>query len=155
METTQEMVDINHLLTETMAFLENEANFRDIKIQTEFDKSLPRISTDPNQLQQVFLNIIDNAIDSVGESGQIGINTNVDPKNPEEILVRISDNGPGIPKALLPKIFDPFFTTKPPNEGTGLGLSISYGIMEKLGGHITVESEEGKGSTFSIHIPRG
>ncbi len=155
METTQEMVDINHLLTETMAFLENEANFRDIKIQTEFDKSLPRISTDPNQLQQVFLNIIDNAIDSVGESGQIGINTNVDSKNPEEILVRISDNGPGIPKALLPKIFDPFFTTKPPNEGTGLGLSISYGIMEKLGGHITVESEEGKGSTFSIHIPRG
>lgn len=153
METTQEMVDINHLLSETITFLENEAHFRDIQIKTEYDELLPKVSTDPNQLQQVFLNIIDNAIDAVGQSGQIRIRTSANPKDPKELVVQISDNGPGIPKEALSKIFDPFFTTKRADEGTGLGLSISYGIVEKLGGNIEVESQEGKGTTFYVRIP--
>lgn len=153
METTQEMVDINHLLAETITFLENEAHFRDIQIQTEYDELLPKVSTDPNQLQQVFLNIIDNAIDAVGQSGQLRIRTSTDLKDPKELVVQISDNGPGISKEALSKIFDPFFTTKRADEGTGLGLSISYGIVEKLGGHIEVESVEGKGTTFYVRIP--
>ncbi len=155
METTQELVDINQILMETLTFLENEAHFRDIQIQTNYDDNLPKISTDPNQLQQVFLNIIDNAIDAVGQSGQIRVETFTDKQNHKQIMVKISDNGPGISRELISKIFDPFFTTKRPDEGTGLGLSISYGIMEKLGGHIAVESEEGKGTTFIISLPQG
>ncbi|MFH0958420.1 MAG: ATP-binding protein [Pseudomonadota bacterium] len=155
METTQELVDINHILMETLTFLENEAHFRDIQIQSNYDDNLPKISTDPNQLQQVFLNIIDNAIDAVGQSGQIKVETYTDQQNHKQIVVKISDNGPGISKEALSKIFDPFFTTKRPDEGTGLGLSISYGIMEKLGGRIEVESEEGKGTTFIISLPQG
>ena len=155
METTQELVDINQILMETLTFLENEAHFRDIQIQTNYDDNLPKISTDPNQLQQVFLNIIDNAIDAVGQSGQIRVETFTDKQNHKQIMVKISDNGPGISRELISKIFDPFFTTKRPDEGTGLGLSISYGIMEKLGGHIAVESEEGKGTTFIISVPQG
>ena len=155
METTQELVDINQILMETLTFLENEAHFRDIQIQTNYDDNLPKVSTDPNQLQQVFLNIIDNAIDAVGQSGQIRVETFTDKQNHKQIMVKISDNGPGISRELISKIFDPFFTTKRPDEGTGLGLSISYGIMEKLGGHIAVESEEGKGTTFIISVPQG
>lgn len=155
METTQELVDVNQILMETLTFLENEAHFRDIQIQTNYDDNLPKISTDPNQLQQVFLNIIDNAIDAVGQSGQIRVETFTDNQNHKQIMVKISDNGPGISRELISKIFDPFFTTKRPDEGTGLGLSISYGIMEKLGGHIAVESEEGKGTTFIISVPQG
>ena len=155
METTQELVDINQILMETLTFLENEAHFRDIQIQTKYDDNLPKVSTDPNQLQQVFLNIIDNAIDAVGQSGQIRVETFTDKQNHKQIMVKISDNGPGISRELISKIFDPFFTTKRPDEGTGLGLSISYGIMEKLGGHIAVESEEGKGTTFIISVPQG
>ena len=73
--------------------------------------------------------------------------------NHGNIVIEISDNGPGIPKEVLSKIFDPFFTTKGAQDGTGLGLSISYSIIQKLGGKITVASEEGKGTTFTIYVP--
>lgn len=153
MEPTQDMVDINSILSETLTFLEGEALYRDIKIITDYEKTLPRVTTDSAQLQQVFLNIIDNAIDAVGKSGVIEIETDCDPSRKDEVLIRIRDNGPGIPKELIAKIFDPFFSTKNQNEGTGLGLSISYSIIEKLGGRITVQSEEGKGTTFVIYVP--
>ncbi len=153
METTQDMVDINTLLAETITFLENEAHYRDITVQTYYDPNLPEITTDSNQLQQVFLNIIDNAIDAVGQSGKINIRTSPAPNSSREIQVTIEDNGPGIPKEVLARIFDPFFTTKRADEGTGLGLSISYSIIEKLRGKISVESEEGRGTTFIITLP--
>lgn len=153
METTQDMVDINTLLAETITFLENEAHYRDITVQTHYDTNLPEITTDSNQLQQVFLNIIDNAIDAVGQSGKINVRTSLAPNSAKEIQVRIEDNGPGIPKEVLARIFDPFFTTKRADEGTGLGLSISYSIIEKLRGKISVESEEGRGTTFIITLP--
>ncbi len=153
MEPTQEMIDVNAVVAETITFLETEAKFREIEIRTLYDDRLPRITTDQAQLQQVFLNIIDNAIDAVGKSGYIDIRTSRDSGSDREVLVEISDSGPGIPKETLARIFDPFFTTKKANEGTGLGLSISYSIVEKLGGHILVASEEGKGTTFSIRLP--
>jgi two-component system NtrC family sensor kinase len=103
-------------------------------------------------LQQVFLNILNNAIDAIGKNGEINLRTNLIPKI-NTISVEIADNGPGIPKEMLNKIFDPFFTTKEVGKGTGLGLSISYSIMEKLGGRIMVASEEGKGTTFTIYLP--
>jgi len=109
-------------------------------------------TTDQSQVQQVFLNIINNAIDAIGKDGEITITTGTTRKN-NEISVEISDNGPGMPKDVLQKIFDPFFTTKEVGKGTGLGLSISYSIIEKLGGRILVASEEGKGTTFTIYLP--
>jgi two-component system, NtrC family, sensor kinase len=153
MEPTQEMVDVNQIISETITFLENEAHYRDIELRTNYGEKLPRITTDSAQLQQVFLNIVNNAIDAIGKCGHIDITTTCNSSDNSEVMVEIADNGPGIPKELLAKIFDPFFTTKGPQEGTGLGLSISYSIMEKLGGKITVASQEGQGTIFSIYIP--
>ncbi len=156
MEPTQELVDLNAIVAETITFLENEARYREIDINASYEDNLPRITTDPAQIQQVVLNIIDNAIDAVGKSGQIDIKTEYNNSSaPREVVIEIADSGPGIPKDLLAKIFDPFFTTKAANEGTGLGLSISFTIIEKLGGTIQVTSEEGKGTTFTIRLPAG
>jgi two-component system NtrC family sensor kinase len=136
-----------------MTFLENEAHHREIKIETDYAERIPPVTTDSAQLQQVFLNIIDNAIDAVGKAGTITVKTSYDSSSDRNIVVEIADNGPGIPKEMVGRIFDPFFTTKSAQEGTGLGLSISYSIMEKLGGKITVASQEGKGTTFTIRVP--
>jgi two-component system NtrC family sensor kinase len=145
-------VDINKTLNETVDFLENESRFRNIDIQIDPQISLPTIMSDSSQLQQVFLNIINNAIDAIGKGGEIRIRTTHLSTN-NEIMIEIADNGPGIPKENLGKIFDPFFTTKEVGKGTGLGLSIVYSIIEKLGGRIMVASEEGKGTTFTIYLP--
>ncbi len=152
MEPVSEKVNINSVLDESIDFLENEARYRNIDIQTDYYQNLPLITSDSAQLQQVFLNILNNAIDAIGKDGEIIIKTKHIAKN-NEIAVEIADNGPGIPKEMLKKIFDPFFTTKEVGKGTGLGLSISYGIIEKLGGRIMVASEEGQGSTFTIYLP--
>ena len=153
MEPLHEIVDINKTLDEAIDFLENEARYRHIDIQTDYFENLPRTRSDSSQLQQVFLNIIDNAIDAIDKDGEISIKTYYDSKG-KEIAIAVADTGPGIPKGMLRRIFDPFFTTKKMGDGTGLGLSISYGIIEKLGGTITVESKEGHGTTFTVYIPR-
>jgi len=152
MEPISERVSINSVLDESIDFLENEARYRNIDIQVDYSPDLPLLLSDPAQLQQVFLNIINNAIDAIGKNGEIIIRTQYRAKN-QEISIEIADNGPGIAKEMINKIFDPFFTTKEVGKGTGLGLSISYGIIEKLGGRILVASEEGKGSTFTIYLP--
>jgi two-component system NtrC family sensor kinase len=152
MEPLTERVNINTVLDESIDFLENEARYRSIDIQTNYAPDLPLTTSDQSQLQQVFLNIINNAIDAIGKDGEITINTRMTNKN-NEICIEIHDNGPGMPKDVLQKIFDPFFTTKEVGKGTGLGLSISYSIIEKLGGRIMVASEEGQGTTFTIYLP--
>jgi two-component system NtrC family sensor kinase len=152
MEPVSEKVNLNTVLDESIDFLENEARYRNIDIQVDYTPDLPPITSDPAQLQQVFLNILNNAIDAIGKDGQITIKTRHLSKN-NRVAVEISDNGPGIHKELLDKIFDPFFTTKEVGKGTGLGLSISYSIVEKLGGRMMVASEEGQGTTFSIYFP--
>ncbi len=154
MEPVQETLDINKLLDETAGFLDNEARFRNISILREFAEDLPMVRSDSSQLQQVFLNILENAIDAVGRDGEIRIRTELGDKG-REVAVTIADTGPGIPKEMLGKIFDPFFTTKSVGDGTGMGLAISYGIVDKLGGRIAVESEEGKGAAFTVYLPLG
>ena len=151
MEPMVEGVNINEILDESIEFLKNEARYRNIEIQANYAPDLPLTTSDQSQLQQVFLNIINNGIDAIGKEGQIIINTRTTKNN--EICIEINDNGPGIPKEVLQKIFDPFFTTKEVGKGTGLGLSISYSIIEKLGGRIMVASEIGKGTTFTIYLP--
>jgi two-component system NtrC family sensor kinase len=152
MEPVQEHVDINRVLDDTIDLLENEARYRKIDLQTDYHQDLPSTTSDSSQLQQVFLNILNNAIDAVEKDGEILISTSYNPHN-QEIIVAVKDNGPGIPKETLPKIFDPFFTSKAMGKGTGLGLSITYSIVEKLGGRLMVASEVGQGTTFTIYIP--
>ncbi|NTU49218.1 MAG: GHKL domain-containing protein, partial [Syntrophobacteraceae bacterium] len=152
MEPVQEKVDVNKVLDETVDFLRNEAHYRSITINTEYCQNMPQTMSDSSQLQQVFLNILNNAIDAVGKNGAIFITTECRPRE-KEIVVIIQDNGPGIPNEVLTRIFDPFFTTKEVGTGTGLGLSISYSIMEKLGGRIMVASEIGQGTAFTIYLP--
>jgi two-component system, NtrC family, sensor kinase len=152
MEPIQEQVDINKTINETVDFLENESRYRSIDIQIDPKPDLPRVVSDSSQLQQVFLNIINNAIDAIGKNGEIRIKTGYVSKN-NEVKIEIADNGPGISKENLSKIFDPFYTTKEVGKGTGLGLSIVYSIIEKLGGRIMVASDLGVGTTFTIYLP--
>ena len=112
---------------------------------------VPVILSDPAQLEQVILNIIDNAIDAIGQNGTVTVTTGRTPNGGASIA--ISDTGPGLDEETKSKIFDPFFTTKPLGKGTGLGLAICYNILEKLGGRIDVQSEVGKGTTFTIFMP--
>ncbi len=143
-------VNINAVLTQTMELLQNHARINNIEVHRNLESDLPVIAGDPSQLQQVFLNLIDNAIDAIGKDGNIELITR---RVGEFIEVDVRDDGPGIPKSQLSNIFDPFYTTKPGGKGTGLGLSISHTILEKMGGQIRVESREGKGTTFTVRLP--
>ena len=152
MEPIHERVDVNGVLEETIEFMKNEAHYRSIEIETELAPDLPMTMSDSSQLQQVILNLLNNAIDAIGKSGKIRVVTGVSVKQ-KELSISVTDNGPGIPGDTIKKIFDPFFTTKQVGKGTGLGLSISYSIVEKLGGRMMVSSEEGHGATFTIYLP--
>ena len=151
MDLSHDLTDINDAIREVIGFLEKEMLYRNIKLALNFKENLPRVTTDKGQIQQVFLNVINNAVDAVEEGGQIEVSSDI--KDINTIRVLIKDNGVGIPKDKLKHIFEPFYTTKEKDKGTGLGLSISYGIMQKLGGMILVESEVYKGTTFIIEMP--
>ncbi len=151
MEISHETVDINDAVKEVISFLDKEILYRHIRLELNLQNNLPKVTTDKGQVQQVFLNIINNAIDAVKEEGQIDVSSQV--RNNRFVRVSIRDNGPGIPKENLKHIFEPFYTTKEKGKGTGLGLSISYGIMQKLRGTIYVESELNKRTTFTVEIP--
>jgi len=151
MDISHDLTNINDAIKEVMGFLEKEMLYRNIKLELNLKENLPKVTTDKGQIQQVFLNIINNAVDAVEEGGQIDVSSDI--KDINTIRVLIKDNGVGISKDKLKHIFEPFYTTKEKGKGTGLGLSISYGIMQKLGGTIHVESEVYKGTTFIIEIP--
>ena len=150
MEPRLDDVEINRVLDLTIDIMANHARINDIEIKKHFTDRLPVIASDQSQLQQVFMNLINNGIDAIGSNGTIDIATQLDK---DYINVTIRDDGPGITEAIQKKIFDPFFTTKQNGKGTGLGLSISYSIIEKMDGHITVESSIGKGTTFVVSLP--
>jgi two-component system NtrC family sensor kinase len=150
MEPVQEDVDINGLIRQTAGFLENEARLRNMEIVFDFDPTLPGVTTDANQLQQAVLNLMENAIDAMGNNGVLTVATGT---TGNTIRISVSDTGPGIAQENLNKVFDPFFTTKPVGEGTGLGLSIIYSTMQRLGGKISVSSPSGQGATFTITLP--
>lgn len=160
------MVSVNALVEGTVAMVRNQAKFHNIKINLVLDPSIPPIAVDPNQLQQVFINLLINAADAMNERGQITIGTRATggdmpeglkqgyPQEAEQYVeIEFADTGPGIPEEHLSKIFEPFFTTKPVGKGTGLGLAVSYGIIKKHGGNIFVRSEAGKGARFFVRLP--
>ncbi len=150
MEPMQEDVDLNMLARQTVSFLENEIRHRNIEVECQFDPNLPLITTDSNQVQQVILNLLENAIDAIGEKGALHLETQVEGDN---VVMDIRDSGEGIAEENLSRVFDPFFTTKATGKGTGLGLSIVYSTLKKLGGRISVQSERGVGTTFTISLP--
>jgi two-component system NtrC family sensor kinase len=150
MEPRLDDVDVNGIINQTLELLKNHARINNIEIRKDLQSDLPVIASDQSQLQQVLLNLFNNAIDAIGKNGIIELATVSDNRT---IEISISDSGSGIPEAVQRRIFDPFFTTKGPGRGTGLGLSISYGIIEKMGGTLTFTSRENEGTTFVIRLP--
>jgi two-component system NtrC family sensor kinase len=144
-------IQINEVIEEILSICKQRSKFNNIRIQTELNQHLPPISASPSEMQQVFMNLINNAIDAMGSGGGLlEIRSGVDGDN---VAVDIADTGHGISKDVMARMFDPFFTTKAVGKGTGLGLSICYGIIRKLGGNLTVDSTVGLGTTFHVHIP--
>jgi two-component system, NtrC family, sensor kinase len=150
MEPRLEDIDVNQTINQTVDILENYARSNNIDIQTDLADNLPITAGDQAQLQQVILNLINNAIDAIGKDGTVSVKSS---RDPSKIRVVIADTGPGIPESMQKKIFDPFFTTKSTGKGTGLGLWISYNIIEKMGGSLALQSKEGQGAAFTITLP--
>ena len=144
------LMDIHADLDGLLLICKKDFSSRKISVLKKYARSIPPVRAVADQLKQVFLNLLNNAADAC-EGG--GVITLVTEANMEGVVVRVVDNGMGISSAAMPHIFEPFFTTKPELKGTGLGLSVSYGIIKKHGGHIEVQSEPGKGSTFSVFLP--
>jgi len=150
MDVQREKIDLHLLLEEVLRFLGREAEYRNIDVSFDVADDLPTIESDRSQLQQVFLNILNNALAAVDNGGRIDII--LKPRQNQRVTVTISDDGKGISEADLTRIFEPFFSTKG-GGGTGLGLSVTYGIVKKLGGEIAVKSKLGVGTSFTVILP--
>ncbi len=153
-------VDINKVLSQTLELFEeiSEKQISKIKVIKDFQNNLPLLQADPDQLVQVFTNLIRNALQALPEQGTLSLTTSQVIENRlllPWIKVSIQDNGLGMSKEIKSKLFEPFFSTKQDGQGTGLGLSIVFGIIEEHQGKITVHSQEGKGSRFDVYLPVG
>ncbi len=149
----RKLVCLNQLLQSVLEFLAYELRTSNIAVVTRFDPHLPLASVDPHQLQQVFLNLINNARQAIEAHQPKGCVTIITESSAPTIRVTIQDDGPGIAPENLSKIFDPFFTTKEVGKGTGLGLSLCYGILQEHGGTIFPRSRPGEGAAFIIELP--
>jgi two-component system, NtrC family, sensor kinase len=149
----RKLTNINGIVDSVVEILSYELRTSNIQVVKELSPQLPRLLVDPHQVQQVFLNIVNNARQAIEASrarGVVRIGTRAEG---QRLRIRFQDDGPGISPENLKKIFNPFFTTKPVGKGTGLGLSLSYGIIQEHGGSISAESAVGQGTTFTIDLP--
>jgi PAS domain S-box-containing protein len=137
------------ILDRTIGLVKYDKRFKDVRLVFDID-GIPPLKIDPDQIQQVFLNLILNAVDAMPGGGSLTISMK---RKNDWVEVAFGDTGSGIDEAIITRIFDPFFTTKPLGKGTGLGLSICYGIIREHKGTIAVKSKEGKGTTFTIRLP--
>ena len=146
--------DLDELLEKLTAEQKKHPRFDNVEIVLELDTALPIIQADPLQLQQIFINLMDNAAEAMEAKGRgrLTITTRQAPYG-QGVEVSVTDTGTGIPEKYRPRLFKPFFTTKPVGSGTGLGLAIVYGIVKMHRGQVQVQSEEGKGTTFTITLP--
>ncbi len=146
------LTDINSVAEDAAAIVDHQLGIHKVTLEKKLMHGLPGIMGNSNQIQQVLMNLMINAQQAMeGRPGLITVETlRADPGHVE---IRVSDNGPGMPKEVQEKIFEPFFTTKTAGKGTGLGLSVSYGIINDHGGTISVESEPGKGTLFVVSLP--
>lgn len=143
-------------IPEVISMVENKATVEGITVTQEISEDIPPIQGDPGQLQQVLINLFNNAIDAIverhgSEGGELAVG--VGSKEDGKVEITVKDNGSGISPENLKKVFSPFFTTKPVGKGTGLGLSVCYGIIDSMGGVMAVSSQKGAGTTFTIDLP--
>ncbi len=144
-------VQMNDIIGEIVIASEQRARDSNIHIVMQLNPELPKVAGSPSEMLHVLLNLINNAIDAIESGGgRITITSRLEG---EYVTIDVDDTGQGIPEEFMNRIFDPFFTTKPVGKGTGLGLSICYGIINKMGGDITVNSSVGMGATFHVHLP--
>jgi signal transduction histidine kinase len=146
-----ETINLKQTIQEVLSFMGKEAELRPIEITVEVPEDIPAFESDRGKLQQIFLNIINNAFASMNDGGHLDIKARQEDKN--AISITFTDDGCGIPKEDINRIFEPFFTTKTGQGGTGLGLSITYNLVQEIGGKIGVQSELDKGTSFIVHIP--
>jgi two-component system NtrC family sensor kinase len=149
-ESSFERLSVNDVLTRTVNLMSNEISLNGIELDLQLGRNLPTVRGSAHDLQQVFLNLVLNAIQAMPDKGTLGVRSFA---SDGSVKIDVSDTGVGIPAENRDKIFDPFFTTKEVGKGTGLGLSVSYGIIKKHHGHLSVSSEVGKGTTFSVVLP--
>ena len=145
--------DINAALQSTLEITAHEIKKSGVQLRTAFADPLPPVLCHPGKVNQVFLNVLLNAIQATAAGREIEVRTRRDEATETGVVIDVRDSGCGIKPENLPHIFDPFFTTKPVGQGTGLGLSVSYGIIRDHGGSIEVESEVGRGTLFRIRLP--
>jgi two-component system NtrC family sensor kinase len=150
MEPVIQCVDVNNLIETMTGLVEREVRARNIRLDRMLQDDLPAVYSDPPLLRQVILNLLVNATHAIEKDGLITITTR---SRDDGIDVVVTDTGCGIPREQLQRIFTPFFTTKPQGQGSGLGLAICRGIIERLGGAISVNSDVGKCTSFTIHLP--
>jgi signal transduction histidine kinase len=147
-QAPEQEVDVHRGIESTLTMLKFRLK-RGVEVTREFDPSLPRIFARGSELNQVWTNLIDNAIDAMGGKGELIIRTS---RELDFVLVEIIDNGPGIPDAVKPHLFEPFFTTKGVGEGTGIGLDTVYRIVRAHRGEISFESKPGR-TSFQVRLP--
>jgi two-component system NtrC family sensor kinase len=150
-EASVEKIDLKTLIGEVMSFFQREADHRNIELQIEVPENIPEIESDVGKLQQIFVNIINNAFAAITDKGRIRIQVKL--QGIDQVLMIITDSGCGISKDDLHRIFEPFFSTKKGTGGTGLGLSITYNLVQEIKGKISVDSKLGKGTTFYLTLP--
>jgi signal transduction histidine kinase len=150
---TKANTDINEVVEHTLFLVKHHARFKKMRVDTVLGEQLSLVSGNREQLTQVFMALLINAVDAMDAQGTITIRTRRGRGSREAVVAEVIDQGVGISRADTSKIFEPFFTTKAPGRGTGLGLSICYGIISDHGGRIEVDSTPGSGSTFRILLP--
>ena len=151
LDVTIQTVTLQAVIEDVLGFLHKEAEYRSIHVNVDVAEDIPKFETDRGKLQQILVNLTNNAFAAVADEGHLDIIARR--TNNEHINIKITDDGCGIPQKNIKRIFDPFFSTKTETGGTGLGLSIIYGLALELGGKIDVKSTEGKGTTFTVTLP--
>jgi two-component system NtrC family sensor kinase len=144
--------DLNRVVEQSLRLMQHQLDLASIQVQTELDPEMPLVQCDGAQIEQVLLALVMNAIDAMPQGGNLWLRTRADrEKNQVQVVVR--DDGSGIPAEILPRIFEPFLTTKETGRGVGLGLAISQSILDRHNGNIEVQSELGRGTTFTVTLP--
>ncbi len=146
--------DANRTIRSSIGLVENMMKSRGIKCELDLGDDLPIVTLDPTRIEQVLLNLYNNAMDAMPDGGILRVaSARIAESNKAMIRIRVSDTGVGIPRENLDRLFDPFFTTKEVGKGTGLGLAISYGIVQEHGGRLEAEGQMGEGATFTLFLP--
>lgn len=146
-------VDVNAAIRDSMSLIEARAKTANVELVQELDPTVPKIPANKNQLQQIIINLANNAMDAMPKGGKISLGTRSSRSKPGYVEIQVRDNGTGIPPEIRSKIFEPFFTTKDVGKGTGLGLSLVYEIIQKHNGLIDLDSVVGQGTTFTVYLP--